>query len=310
VLNLPALGDVLANAAITNQRLAVGSEHGRAAGRHPDRRGALGLHAKLEVAETLALLRREIKLRRRHSRVFRHDVLEKALLFHLLDGEAEQLFHTLGNELNLALERHFPKELAGNIDDVAEALFARAQLVASLLLDLVGRGKLAVVELNLRKQREIVQHRKILRAWHARLVVHHAKCTDERTVLRGDGIGHIKTYIGLARDAGTAGKAFIELRIGNHHLLVLEDGVRAERILARDLGNIDTDARLEEAAVLIDQHHAGHRHIEYPRRQSRDPVEPFLRRRIEQIQGTQRLETLGLIRGNWGGHFRQEIRLA
>ena len=308
LLDLPALGDVLADAAIADERLAVGAEHRGAARGEPDGVAVLGAHAELEIAEALALLRGVVKLGRRDGGVFLDEILKEAVLLHLVGAEAEQFLDALGDVKRLALERDFPDEFAGDIDDVAEARFAGAQLFLGLLLDFVGRGKLAVVELDLRDEGEIVEDGEVFRAGNARLMIHDAQGADEGAVRRSDGIADVKAEVRLIGHVRVVGEALVEFRVGHHQLLGFEDGVGTEGDVARDFDQIEAVTGLEEFPVGIDEDDAGHRHVENARGEAGDAVEALFRRGIEQVQRTEGDKALGLIWRKRGRHCRGGMR--
>ena len=55
-----------------------------------------------------------------------------------------------------------------------------------------------------------------------------------------------------------------------------------------------------DGVIVGDEAHQGDRRVEHLRRHARDPVEPFFRRRVEEPQRLECLESFGLVRGNGG----------
>ncbi len=165
---------------------------GSTAGHQPDDVARLGLGLEFEVVETLRLLRRVVKPGRGHSDILLHHALEKFALKHLRRAVAEHFLHAVGDEENLALERCFPDELAGNVYHLAEPRLADAQFFLNQLLGLVGGGKLAVVHLDLRHQRQVAQHSQVFRARHPGLVIEHAEHPHDAAVDRRDRVAHVK----------------------------------------------------------------------------------------------------------------------
>ncbi len=134
-------------------------------------------------------------------------------------------------------------------------------------------------------------------------MVHHAKRADMAAVGGGDRIADVESNVGLARHMRILRELLVEGRVGNDELLGIEDGVRAKGIVAAYLGRLDAIARLEKLAVMVDEDHARHRHIQDACGQPGDAVEAFFRRGIEQIQGPQCFESLSLVgRKGSGGH--------
>src|SRR5882757_787206 len=85
--------------------------------------------------------------------------------------------------------------------------------------------------------------------------------------------------------------------------------MRTERNVPRRLFGIDTDARLEPLAVLVDERHKSDWRLADVRSQQRDVVEGEFRRRVKDVVAMQRGETQALVRQGDSG-VRQAGRLS
>lgn len=140
-----------------------------------------------------------------------------------------------------------------------------------------------------------------MRVQHARLAVHDAEGADRQSV----GVEHRRARVeadaGGAGDVGVVAEAVVRPRVGHHHGFVgLQDGVRAERGIARRLRSLDAQPGLEPLAVGVDQRHRRHRRPA-DRGSDRDQVvEGGLRRGIQDVVTLQRAQALGFVVGLGG----------
>ena len=103
----------------------------------------------------------------------------------------------------------------------------RASLVRNFssicLLAFVGLGQLAVIKLDLRDGGQVAQHRQVLLARHARLLIQHAQASRRCFHPPRRRIAHVEPKVGFSDDGGMVDKAGIELGIGHDKLLVFKD---------------------------------------------------------------------------------------
>jgi hypothetical protein len=124
----------------------------------------------------------------------------------------------------------------------------------------LGRGgQLAVVDQLFDHAREVAQDVEFFAAQVARHGVEHAQGTDRHPVGRVQRHPGIEAHMGFAGYQRVVAKARVLGGVADHHRLVFEDGMAAERDVARGFGRFEAAARLEPLDVLVDQRHQGGR---------------------------------------------------
>ncbi|MNV63861.1 hypothetical protein D3C71_1564790 [compost metagenome] len=117
----------------------------------------------------------------------------------------------------------------------------------------------------------------------------------------------VELDMGIAGHQRVVGKTFILRGVGHDHDVVLQDGMATKRDVARGFAGLHAHARLEPLAVVIDQRQQGHGHVELLRRERRQPVKSFFRRRVQNQKLAQCLQAVLLVgRALWfmhGGGF-------
>jgi hypothetical protein len=84
--------------------------------------------------------------------------------------------------------------------------------------------------------------------------------------------------------------------------------VRADRLLARALAQVEPDARLDPQTLLVEEVHEGDRRLAHARGEHGQIVEGLLGLGVEDGVGGERLEALGLGGGPGGRDHRSETR--
>jgi len=97
-------------------------------------------------------------------------------------------------------------------------------------------------------------------------------------------------------------EALVGGRVGHLEgaVVLVDDGVGAERDLSVGPLQVDPDAGLEPLAVLVDEGHEGDRGLEGHRGQAGQAVEDRVGRGVEHGEGPQRDEALDLVGGHLG----------
>ena len=131
----------------------------------------------------------------------------------------------------------------------------------------------------------------------ARLLISDAKGANVEAVGAGERHAGVEPQMRFARHHGVSGKARVFSGVWNDEGLVLEDGVTAKRLVAVYFARHRSDHGLEPLAVGVDQGDVGHGYVEDLGELSDVAVVALLRRRVEDLQGMQRLESFLLIQG-------------
>ena len=189
------------------------------------------------------------------------------------------------NEGEIAFQRRFPDEFAGDVDHFAEPALADPEL---FLLRLVGAGNLHQADFILRQLRQVPHDEEVLGARYARLVIHHAESADAAAVRRRQRGADIKSNVGISHDIGIIRKAGIGLGIGHDQLAILKNGVGAKSILAGGLPHVGPVGRFVELAIILDQRHHRDGRTQHAGGQTGDPIKPLLRRGVQKLQASHR----------------------
>ena len=149
--------------------------------------------------------------------------------------------------------------------------------------------------------RQRLQRRLLLRFQRARFAIHDAEGADRQSVGIEQRRARVEADAGCAGDVRVVAEARVRARVRHHHGFVgLQDGVRAERGIARRLRILDAQPGLEPLAVGVDQRHRRHQHPA-DRGGDRDQVvEGGLRRGIQDVVTLQRAQALGFVVGLGG----------
>ena len=116
----------------------------------------------------------------------------------------------------------------------------------------------------------------------ARRAVDHAQRADRLAILRQDRRAGVEAHLRIAHHQGVVGEALIRAGVlHHHHLLRPQDGMGAERQLARSLRHIQAVPGLEPLPAVIHQRDQRDRHRKMLRRQFHQPVEARIRRRVQ-----------------------------
>lgn len=118
----------------------------------------------------------------------------------------------------------------------------------------------------------------------ARREVVEAQRADGRALLVAHREAGVEAQVRRAGHAGQAREARVEPGVLDHGDATGGHGDVAEGLRARELGEIETDARLEPRTVLVEQRDGGDRHAEDGARQLRDPVEALLPTGVEDVE--------------------------
>ncbi len=108
----------------------------------------------------------------------------------------------------------------------------------------------------------------------------------------------IEADVRRAGDEGIVVKSGIERGIEHAEDLARENGVGAERVLARYFGDVQSEARLGPLPVLVGEGHQGNRRVQHPGGQTGDPVEGLFRPGVENLVPPQRQKTFSVVLGN------------
>ncbi len=135
---------------------------------------------------------------------------------------------------------------------------------------------------------QVAQRGHLLVIEMAHLAVDHAQRANPAAVRRGQRNAGIEAHVRRTGDERVVGKAGIETRVVDHQAVLVLDRVGAERGHARGFVQIDPHARLEPLAVGVDQRDQRNGHTEQATGQTRDAVEPFFGRGVEQGEFVQR----------------------
>ena len=136
----------------------------------------------------------------------------------------------------------------------------------------------------------------------ARHAVHHAKRPQPDAVARAQRRPGVEPDVRRIDDVRIVDETRVRLRVGHHQHRVLQDGVRAKRAFAAVLAHPQPEAGLAPEPVFVQQRDGGHRHVEKPRRDARDPVERALGGCVEDLVFAQFRQTLWLVLGRRCAH--------
>jgi hypothetical protein len=134
----------------------------------------------------------------------------------------------------------------------------------------------------------------------ARQPVHHAQRAHRVAVRGHERRARVEADVLLGHQR-VLREARVRLRVVDHEEPLVEDGVRAERDLARRLGHRHADAGLEPLPVRVDQAHEGDGRAADLGGQAGQAVELVLGGRVEDAVLAQRLEAIGLVVRELGG---------
>ncbi len=118
---------------------------------------------------------------------------------------------------------------------------------------------------------------------HARAGVHDAQRAEREALGRAQRNAGVETDAGLARHQRVLGEPRVGRRVVDLHDPLVEDGVRAERALARSLAQFDPMRGFEPLPIAIDQRDQGDRDVAQLRGEVGERVEEILGRRVEEF---------------------------
>jgi hypothetical protein len=133
----------------------------------------------------------------------------------------------------------------------------------------------------------------------ARLGAEHAECADRQALraarmLGADRHAGIETDVGPAGDERIGGEAIVARGIGDQEDVVLRNGMGAEGIFARRLRGIDSVARLEPLAMIVDQRDQRRLGPQKLAGERDDLVKLAVGRRVENLEAGERRQALEL----------------
>ena len=154
-------------------------------------------------------------------------------------------------------------------------------------------------ELDLRRGllAEVAQGRPLLGRELPRGVVDDAQRADGVAVGGAQRGARVEADVRVAKHQRVVGEARVRPGVGHDQQVQLQDGVRAERLLARQLRGLQPDLRLEPLPVLVEE---AHQRDGRPADRGRDAgqgVEVPLRRRVQDVRRADRLQPLLLVLG-------------
>ncbi len=150
--------------------------------------------------------------------------------------------------------------------------------------EVVGRGAVAQLDLVHGDGREIGEDVQFLRREAARLEIDGTDRPNILAALRGEWNAGIEADAGSAGDISALGEALVEPRIGHDDRRAAFDREAAETLLARDFIRRETFPGFVPLPVPVDHRHDGDGHMQHVADKSRDAVEGFLARRVENVE--------------------------
>jgi hypothetical protein len=150
--------------------------------------------------------------------------------------------------------------------------------------------------------REHAQRVQLLRGQLARDAVDDAERAQRVAVFGDERRARVEADAGIGGDERVVAEALVAPRVRDDEQAGLPDGVRAEGRLARRLGDVQPDARLEPLAVVIDEADQGDGRLAELRREARDVVERLLGLRVEHAALAERPEPRGLVLCDGSSH--------
>ena len=117
--------------------------------------------------------------------------------------------------------------------------------------------------------------------------------------------GRVEAEARLADHQRMVAETRIGLRVADDLRFVVEDRVRGQRALARNLAQRQSLHGLQPFAITVDQADRRDRQSEQAHGQAGDALETLLAWRIEQVQRAQRVQALGFVWRQRGGQHEQ-----
>ena len=148
---------------------------------------------------------------------------------------------------------------------------------------------------------QVAEHLTLLRAQLARLPVDDTQGACMGAVTQTQGGAGVETEVRCVGNQRIVGKPRVKRGIGHLENAIAQNGMGAERQLARGFGDAwQADIRLEPLAVCVDQADQRDGHTAHQCGSLNECIELPLWRRVKHTQCLQRTQALRFIRRNFG----------